>query len=168
MVVQGKIAAYAKGEMPEDWRALEDSEFYGPSFLERKVNSVMVSLFGVTLNAAAQDLLDERVAEYAGKRVALSIINPSLSYWSKQPVSLGATGRNETKAWANRMQALPMIRDNLIAELNEMWPEVMVLLPNRRTQRAANVPRVIQAGATVAHKTPDPDDFEEPFAPSGA
>lgn len=156
----GKIADYAKGELPSTWKALANDPDYGDSFLERKVQSVMVKLFNVAIDDSVQDALDERVADYAGKCVALELINPGIDYWSKQPLSIGATGRNENKTYTDRGAALRELRTYLLEETRLMWPEVQSMLTSSRSNRVANVPRV--RDIAVAH-TPNPYDFEPPF-----
>jgi hypothetical protein len=161
MAVDGRIAAAAQGEIPETWRALAGSPSYGDSFLIEKLNAVMTKLFGDVQDVATQDALDNLVVDYAGKCLALELINPAIDYWSKQPVSIGATGRNETKAYVDRSAALLRLRAFLVDQLRLMWPEVQELLPGRRVRRISNVPRVREL--TLAH-TPNPFEFEQPFA----
>jgi hypothetical protein len=161
MAVEGRIAAAAQGELPESWRALTSAPSYGESFLTEKLNAVMTKLFGVVLDVATQDVLDNLVVDYAGKCLALELINPAIDYWSKQPVSIGATGRNETKAYLDRSAALLRLRAFLVDQTRLMWDEVQELLPGRRVRRISNVPRVREI--TLAH-TPNPYEFEQPFA----
>lgn len=163
MAVDGKIAAAAQGELPETWRALQTSPYYGDSFLLRKVESVITKLFGQPIDSTVQEALDDRVADYAGKCVALDLINPGIDYWSKQPLSIGATGRNENKSYADRGAALRELRVYLLEETRHMWAEVESMLPSSRTNRVTNVPRV--RDIAVAH-TPNPYDFEPPFGGS--
>jgi hypothetical protein len=162
MTVVGAIAVAAHAEIPETWRALQsDTSHYGDSFLTAKLNAVMTRLFGTLLSETDQGALDYLVIDYAGKALALELINPAIDYWSKQPVSLGATGRNETKTYMDRSAMLLRIRAYLVDQMNLMWPEVEDLLPGRRTKRVSNVPRVREI--TLAH-TPDPYGFESAFA----
>lgn len=165
MSLQGRIAKAAQSEIPEEWTALEHSTNYGPNFLTQKVQSVMLSLWGRLLTVDEDRELDIALADYAGKRVAYSLINPSISYWSKQAISISATGRNENKSYADRAAYLRVIRENLAADLAAAWPEVEILLPDRRYKRNVSVPTVFQAGDNVPHKTPHPDDFDPAFDP---
>src|SRR3954471_12722257 len=137
MAVEGRIAAAAQGELPESWRALASAPSYGESFLTEKLNAVMTKLFGVLLDTETQLALDNLVVDYAGKCLALELINPAIDYWSKQPVSIGATGRNETKAYLDRSAALLRLRAFLVDQLRLMWPEVQELLPGRRIRRVS-------------------------------
>lgn len=161
MAVDGRIAAAAQGELPSTWRVLAGVQAYGEPFIIEKLNAVMTKLFGSVLSTAAQDALDNLVVDYAGKCLALELINPAIDYWSKQPVTIGATGRNETKGYLDRSAALLRLRAFLVDQLRLMWPEVEELLPGRRVRRISNVPRVREV--TLAH-TPNPYEFEQPFA----
>ena len=163
MAVEGRIAAAAQGELPSTWRVLVGLQEYGESLVIEKLNAVMTKLFGSVLDVAAQDALDNLVVDYAGKCLALELINPAIDYWSKQPVSIGATGRNETKAYLDRSAALLRLRAYLVEQIRLMWGEVQELLPGRRVRRISNVPRVREL--TLAH-TPNPYEFEQPFADS--
>lgn len=163
MAITGPIADKAAGELPEEWRTFSSPQApapYGESFLERKVTSVMVKLFGHALTEEEQDALSEAVTDYAGKIVALSLINPAIDYWSKQSVSVGASGRNETKAWASdRVTILKDLRSYLIEETRSMWIDIEPLLPVI-TRSQPSVPTVIEP--TTAF-TPDPNSMEPVF-----
>src|SRR4051794_13917822 len=137
MAVEGRIAAAAQGELPESWRALVGATGYGESFITEKLNAVMTKLFGTVLDVATQDALDNLVVDYAGKGLALELINPAIDYWSKQPVSIGATGRNEQKGYLDRSAALLRLRAFLVDQVRLMWPEVQELLPARRMRRVS-------------------------------
>lgn len=160
MAVAGEIAAAARGELPETWRALESASDYGDPFLERKVTSVIVRLFGEEISSDVQSALDKRVIDFAGKLVALEIINPGIDWWSKQPLTIGATGRNENKGYNDRSAALRELRVALLEQTRVMWAEVEQLLPGNRVRTVGNVPRV--RDIANAH-TPNPYDFEPPF-----
>jgi hypothetical protein len=160
MAVLGKIAQYARGELPLTWVALENDPNYGDLFIQHKVDSCILKLFNTPVTPTAQDAFDARVLDYAGKCVALDLITPGIDYWSKQPLSFGATGRNEVKAYADRAAALRALRTDLLVQTREMWPEVSSLLTSARVNRIPNVPRV--RDIAVAH-TPNPYDFEPAF-----
>lgn len=162
MAIEGKIAEYAKGELPQTWSALAGTPTFGEPSIELKILSVCTKLFGEPVSVAVQDALDQRVLDYAGKLVALELITPGIDYWSKQPLSIGATGRNENKGYLDRARDLRELRAYLLEQTRIMWPEVEALLPRRRVNRVANVPRV--RDVAVAH-TPNPYDFDKPFAP---
>jgi len=160
MPVTGKIAEAAHGELPLTWKALAESPDYGDSFLQRRIDSIILKLFNAPLPDGVEDALDGRVIDYAGKCVALELINPGIDYWSKQPLSLGATGRNENKTYADRSASLRELRTYLIEQTRLLWPEVESLLTNSRDHRVSNVPRV--RDIENAH-TANPYDFEPAF-----
>lgn len=153
-----KIATYARGEMPQTWDVLLTDKNLGEEFLGERLNSIMMKLFGEILSDGVVAALDVRVLDYAGKILALELINPGIDYWGKQPLSAGA--RNENKSYADRASHLRELRKMLLEQTRLMWPEVEALLPGRRGYRGGSVPRV--RDITVAH-TPNPYDFERPF-----
>jgi hypothetical protein len=155
----GTIADFARGELPQEWDALQRE--YGDLFMARKIASVMAKLFGSILTVDEQGILDVRVLDYCGKIVALEMINPAISYWSKQAVTIGARGQNETKSYKDRAEDLILLRKWLLEQTRLMQAEVWPLLPNRKVDRNPKGPVVRQAIGAV---TPDPDDFERPFA----
>lgn len=159
MAITGGVADYARGELPQEWDALQSE--YGDPFMQIKIDSVLASLFGGdTIDTSAQDALSIRVRTFIGKLVALELINPAISYWSKQALSVGARGSNESKAYDDRAKYLKDLRAELLAQTRAMLPEVIVELPDRTVNRVAVGPRVRQALGAV---TPDPDSFERPY-----
>lgn len=158
MAVEAGIADWARGELPQEWDALLAE--YSDDFLTRKIDSIMMKLFGEKLDSDDQVALDERVLDYTGKLVALELIGPGISYWSKQAVAVGARGQNETKSYKDRAEDLKELRKWLLEATRGMQAEVWPLLPNRRVDRDAVGPRVRQ---TIGAVTPDPDGFERPF-----
>lgn len=165
MAVGGTIALNARSELPLTWEALSSAPAYGDPFLQRKVNTVMVRLFGIILDEDEQDALDLLVADYAGKMVALQLVVPGIDYWSKQQTGVSATGRNETKTYKDRAQDLKDLQKLLLIETTNLWPDVQALLVSRRTNTLAAVPRVGQIGDTTVPNTSDPRDFEPAYAP---
>jgi|SRR3954470_567983 len=158
MATTGGIADWARGELPQDWDAL--AKEYGDPFMQRKIDTIVMKLFNVSLDTNAQELLDMRVLDYAGKLVALELINPAISYWSKQAISVGARGQNENKSYKDRAQDLYKLREQLLAATRAMEQEVWPLLIDRRGDKTPVGPRVRQVVGAV---TSDPDDFERPF-----
>jgi hypothetical protein len=156
----GRIAQAAQSEMPLTWKALRDDASFGASFLSAKVRSVCTSLFGTDIPEGVESALDQRVVDYAGKLLALELVNPGVDYWGKQPLSIGATGRNENKGYKDRSQDLRILAERLLAQTRTMWPEVELLLPARRFRTVPNIARV--RDVAIAH-TPNPYDFEPPY-----
>lgn len=163
MAVDGKIAESARGELPLTWDALSKESSFGDAFLQSKLDKVLTRMFGQVLLPPAQDALDVLVIDYIGKLVALDLINPGIDYWGKQPLTIAATGRNENKGYTARADDLRLLRQYLLQETRTLWPDVEALLPGRRVNTVASRPRVREI--TEAH-TPDPYDFEAPYAPS--
>lgn len=164
MAITSPIAQSAISELPLTWKALRDNtEAVGETFLDGQVRLVTTRLFGNTIDDSVQAALDPIVLDYAGKLVALTLINPGIDYWSKQNLSVVATGRNETKSYGDRAADLRVLAARLLEATRLMWPEVQALLPGRRFRTAGSIPRVrdVQGSAAI---TPNPYDFERPFA----
>jgi hypothetical protein len=158
--VSGRIALSAKSELVETWEALLNSKAYGSSLLELKCNLVMTRIFGEALPVEEQEDLDLRVVDYCGKCVALELINPGIDYWSKQVLSLTATGRSEAKAYKDRANDLQKLREYLLAQIKGILPDIIDLLPDRTVGIYSSVPRVTEVG--IGH-TSDPYQFERAF-----
>jgi hypothetical protein len=162
-MITGPIVQAASEELPQTWKKLSDAESgFGTAALERRVKAVMDELFGEVLSAEEQAELDSLVVEYAAKLIALKLITPGIDFWSKQPTSAGATGRNEQKSYPDRAAALKDLRKQLLEETREMWPSVEPLVPLRRRRIRGPVPVV--SDVVNAH-TPDPHGFEPLYGP---
>jgi len=161
--VEGIIAKNARAYLPSTWRALESASFYGTDYLQQLRDNVALSLFGdINLTDTEESQLDPLVKEYAGICLALEVVTPGLDYWANEAtLSTAARGREEVKTWANRAAELRELRKLLVDKKAELWPEVEQLLPVRRTHHGS-VPQV--ALLDSGHTTPNPYDFERPYA----
>jgi hypothetical protein len=158
------FAQQARTELPKTWDELANDRILGVEGMEKRVRSVMFQLFGRVLTADEQDQVDNLVAEYAGKKIALKLVGPGLDFWSKQPTQITATGRTEMKSYSNRAEELRKWREIAVVELKEMWLDVEPLLPGFRVPVGSPSP-VVELLGSDGHVTPDPDEFEPPFAP---
>jgi hypothetical protein len=156
----GRIAKAAQGEMPLTWKALREDPSFGADALSAKVRSISTSLFGEDISEPVETALDQRVIDYAGKLLALELVNPGIDFWGKQSLTHGSRGVNETKAYKDRTQDLRVLAERLLAQTRTMWSEVEVLLPGRRFNTVPNIARVREVAIAV---TPDPHIFEPPF-----
>lgn len=158
MAVTGPIVDAARDEIPETWKALFDQDRgYGDSFLERRLESVMRRYLGAVMTPTEQDGLDPLAIEYLGKRLALATIGAAIDFWSKQALIIGA--RSEAKTYKDRAEDLVRIRAMLLADVTDMWVDVMPFFPGRKTARpSAPAVRDIE----VAY-TGDPNLMEPAF-----
>src|SRR5687768_15379793 len=117
MAVPGAIAAAARGHLPVTWAALaDDSDRYGETELQRKVDYVKFNLFGEVVAAEVEDTLyDPNIIEYAGKLVAIQIIPAGADYWASQAVQQGSGDRYQG-TWVDRAAALWRLHEKLVAE----------------------------------------------------
>lgn len=165
--LDGDIAQNARSELPETYDALRTSSRFGEPLLERRLNQVEVRLFGAVLTVDEEGATDDLSKEYAGIMFALTLINPGIDYWGKQRTQATATGKGEISAWKDRASDLKDLRTNLLIRRAELWPDVATLLPQRRGNRTANVPRVVDlaSGINNTPSTSDPAQFESAWGP---
>src|SRR5690349_7259885 len=95
--------------------------------------------------------------------LALALIDPAIDYWSKQ-IQSRSVGERESSTYKDRVEDLKQLKKDWTAQVAGMFVEIEDLLP-LRPRRAADAPRVIQAGETVAHATAQPFDIEPAFGP---
>lgn len=163
MPLDTDIAHEAQDLLPETWNALSESNAFGDAALQRAHDRVLRRTLGSIPNEAAIASLHYRVVEYIGKRLALNLIDPAIDFWSKQ-VMQHTAGERESKMYQQRGKELENLRKLWTAELAALWPGVQPLIPGQ-PGRAADAPRVVQAGETVEHTTANPGDLEPMFGP---
>ena len=159
------IAQEARDLLPETWEALAEADTFGPAALERRHNRVVNRVFGAALTEDEQEVLADELIEFAGKRLALALLDPAIDYWSKQIVSHTA-GERESKTYKDRVQDLKDLRKQWTADVAALFLDVQPLLPVRTPVRTGDAPRVVQAGETVPHVTPNLDDIEPLYGPA--
>lgn len=158
------IALEAKDLLSETWAALAKSENFGPAALTRSYNRVVGRVFGgVKPDEDEQDLLDDVVIEYVGKMLAIRLADPGIEYWSRQVIQR-SIGDRESSAYVNRADDLRKLKEQWTIDVAALWLDVDPLLPDR-PQRAADVPRVVMAGDTIAHLTANPYDLDPEYGP---
>lgn len=158
------IAMEARDLLPETWDALADADTFGPAALDRRHKSVIRRVFGVELTDAEIDVLDPLLIEYVGMRLALAIIPAGIDFWSTQVLSLTA-GERESKSYKDRAAHLRELASQLTKDAAALYLDVEPLIP-QRPRRASDAPRVIQAGDTVPHITPNIDDIAPLYGPA--
>lgn len=151
------IAQTARDEFPETWDAINDKVTGGAELLTRRVESAQKRLLGRVLTPTEQDDLDQRIVEYIGKVIVLSLINAGIDYWAKQRISVGA--RSEAITFKDRAEDLHRIRDALLEDTRLMWVDVEPLLnvfANTVVTTRRSRLRVEQVTTAL---TPDPYEF---------
>lgn len=158
------IATAARDLLPETWEALAEATSFGPEALKRLHDRTVRRVFGELLDDATQQTLADIVIEYVGMRVAIKLLDPAIDFWSKQVLSHTA-GERESRSYKDRVEDLKELKKLWTTELADLWLDVQDLIPALPT-RAVDAPRVINAGDTVAHKTPNPFDMPDIFGPA--
>lgn len=164
--IRTPIALEAQDLMPETWKALSDARTFGPAALARRHDRVVGKIFGSVLDQDAQEALEEidsRIVEYAGKMLAYELLDPGIEYWSRQ-IQSRTQGDTETVAYLNRAQDLRQLKQQWQADLQDLYVNVVDLLPYRPDSRVS-APQVIQAGDGFAHVTPNPMDIPPAWVP---
>lgn len=152
------IAEEAKDLLPETWVALRESSSFGPAALDRRYKRVVKRIFGVIPTNDEQEALDDKLIEYAGKKLAIALCDAGIDLWSVAPLSQAA-GPESSDAYGRREEHLREMRKQWIAETAALYLDIEPLLP-ARPGRAVDAPRVVQAGETVPHVTNSIDDLE--------
>jgi hypothetical protein len=151
----GRFALQARDELPETWDAIDEKLTGGPDLLTRRAESAKRRFFGPTpLTQTEENQLDERVVQYVGKIIALSIINAGIDYWSKQRISVGA--RSEAITFKDRAEDLHRLRVTLLEETRLMWVEVEPLL---NPTVVTNMRSRLRVREVENFHTPNPYDF---------
>jgi hypothetical protein len=158
------IALEAKDLLPETWDALADAKTFGPAALERRHNRVITRIWGVLLTDVEQEVLTDNLIEYAGKKLAYSLIDPGIDYWSSQ-ILARTVGDRESSTFKDRAEHLKDMRKQWTTDLSEMYLDIEILLPPR-VGRAMDAPRVVQAGLAIPHITANPDDIPPLYGPA--
>jgi hypothetical protein len=163
MSLESEIAIEAKDLLPETWRALANAGSFGMAALERRHDRVVSRIFNSALSDEDIEALPGRVIEYAGKRLALALIDPAIDYWSKQIISHTA-GERESSAYKDRVEDLKQLKKDWILQLADDLVDVQPLLPVFPVA-AQDAPRVVQIGTIEQHVTADPFDIESIYGP---
>lgn len=158
------IAIEARDLLPETWDALVDAaDTFGLAAIQRRHDRVIRKVFRRLLTKEEQEALDDRVIEYMGKRLAYTLLDPAIDYWSKQIVGRTA-GERESSTYKDRAEDLKQLKKDWLVELGALWIDIEDLIPIQPS-RVVDAPRVIQAGETVAHLTPQIDDLQPQYGP---
>lgn len=155
----GRLALIARDEFPKTWDIIDEDVVGGPALLDRRVKGAMTRFFGAVMSTTEQDDLDQRVADYVGKFITLSLINAGIDYWSKQRLSAGA--RSEAITYKDRAEDLHRLRETLLMELREMWPIVEPLLNVINSTVITTRRSRLRVAEVTTAITPNPYDFGE-------
>lgn len=156
-VPDNPIALTARDEFPETWDAIDDKVTGGPELLKRRVEGAQRRFLGAVLTPTEQSDLDQRIVDYIGKVVVLSLINAGIDYWSKTRISVGA--RSEAITFKDRAEDLHRIRDALLEETRLMWADVEPLLNAFATTVVTTRRSRLRVEQVTTALTPDPFEF---------
>ena len=150
------IALEARDLLPETWNALAGAKTFGPAAIERRHNRIVARIFGTQLDEEAQealDAIDVRLIEYAGKRLALVLLDPAIDYWSKQRQAYTA-GDQESVTYGDRIKELQELKKQWLVDIANLEVQLDPVIPVAPTN--AEAPIVAQVGDTIEHVTVNP------------
>ena len=160
MAVEGAIAERARAELPVAWDALSLAPQFGDALLQAKIDAVKEAVFGVVVTPGAEDAYPLMVLNYVGKLVALELITPGIDYWMSEPITVSATGTQETTAYTDRAAMLIRLREDLLKQTRLLWPDVSALVGFTRVSNAA-IPLLSTMDEPFI--TPSPLEFPRPY-----
>jgi hypothetical protein len=170
------IGTQAHDLLPETWEALSEAKSFGANALLRAHDRVVNRVFGRMLSIEEQEILPSRVIEFAGKMLALYLLDPGIEYWSRQVISR-TVGERESSAYKDRAEDLRLLKKEWTAQLADLFLDIRDLLPVL-PGRAGDMPRVVlpgqlintidnprTQGEQVAYATANPYDLEPMYGP---
>lgn len=153
------VATEAQDLMPEAWEALKNAKSFGEQALGRRHDKIIRKVFrGLDMTPEELEVLPEEVIEYAGKKLAIALVDPAIDFYSKQVLSHSA-GERESKTFKDRTEDLRKLREQWIADTSALFLDIEDLLP-LQVRRTQDAPRVIDAGDNLAHVTANPMEIE--------
>lgn len=170
------IGTEAHDLLPETWEALAEAKSFGANALLRQHDRVVNRIFGYVPTPEQQEVLPSRVIEFAGKMLALNLLDPAIDYWSRQVISR-TVGDREAATYKDRAEDLRALKKEWTAQLADLFLDIRDLLPVL-PGRAVDVPRVALPGQAintvdnprtegeqVAYATANPYDLEPMYGP---
>ena len=160
MAVEGAIAERARAELPVTWDALSLAPQFGDALLQAKIDAVKEAVFGVVVTPNAEAAYPLMVVNYVGKLVALELITPGIDYWMSEPITVSATGTQETTSYTDRAAMLLRLREDLLKQSRALWPDVSALIGFTRVSSA---PIPLLSTMEEPFITPSPFEFPRPY-----
>jgi hypothetical protein len=160
--VVGAIADAARRHLPLTWDALSQDARFGDVLLQGAVDLVKDRLFGTVIAPTAESSYPRRVIDYAGKLVAIELVEPGIDYWMNESLTVTTTGTNETESWVDRAEKLREVGDRLAWQVRQDERAIMALLGLPVAPRSLPRPAISTDPADVL-LTPSPREFPAPF-----
>lgn len=162
----GRIADIAKSNIPVTWSALLNDSRIGGSTLTLRETYVTNTIFGSVPNDAEQDALAQIVADYAGMKLAVDVIDVAIDFWMDVEEERVTSGPREEVNYAERLKHLQARKTSLMAQIAMIEPTVIPLIPSVFERASAGAPLLSSIDQEML--TPDPFDFGAPYAPKEA
>ena len=163
MPVEGVIAEAARRVLPVTWDALlRDTQRFGDALLQSVVDTVKDRLFGQVVTPQAEDQYPLRVIQFAGKMVALELVNPGIDFWMNELLQESASGVSETHTYVDRADKLRLQGERLAWEITRDADSIYALLGTAPPRRRLPI-MGISTPADDVLLTPNPREFPAPF-----
>lgn len=159
----GRIADKAKSNIPVTWDALNSDPRISDATLLEREKFVESMIFGEVMEDAAEDALDELVAEYAGKYLAIELIGVAIDYYQHLSEMESTQQPVEIVNFPERLKHLKAMKEDLIGDMARLEPIVTPLIPNLTDRRSTSAPRLSSFDDDLL--TPNPQDFGPIYAP---
>jgi hypothetical protein len=159
----GRIADNAKSNVPVTWDMLSKDKRVGDATLTEREKYVIRLIFGVALEEATENALDQLVIEYAGKRLALEVIDVAIDLISHLSQMESTQQPVEIVQFPDRLKNLKEQKKDLIVGLAELEPLVVGLIPNLQARRSRSAPLLSSMNDDLL--TPNPGDLGPIYAP---
>lgn len=151
----GAIYRQARAFMPETWRRLENSEFYGDSLLQQQIDVAKLSLLGYQVTAEDEANLDIRVISYIAKLAVISVIPAGKDYWASMAQTKSAGSPDESVSYPDRIAMLDQLHEQLVKELADDRAIIGDILDIPQVVRASDIPDTSD-GTDEGYITPNP------------
>lgn len=162
----GRIADIAKSEIPVTWDGLTNDDRIGDTTLTARESYVHQLIFGDDLSEGDQNALPPLVAQYAGKKLALEVIEVAYEFWMVQSETATTRQPLEIESFPDRLKYLDKKKASLLVDLAELSPIVTPLIPTLFARAGGSAPLLSSIDTDLL--TPDPQDFGPIYAPPEA
>lgn len=159
----GRIADIAKSHIPVTWAALAADTRIGDPTLTAQENYVTNVVFGAIPDDSTQDDLAQLVADYAGMKLAVAVIDVAIDFWMDVEEDRITSGPREEVQYAERLKHLQARKAALLREIAMIEPQVIPLIPSQLAQTASSAPLLSSMGDDLL--TPNPIDFGPIYGP---
>lgn len=156
----GRIADIARSNIPIIWDALSNDSRVGDPTLDAREAYVTNLIFGDTLTDLEQDALAQLVADYAGMKLAVDVIDVSIDFWMVQSETATTQQPVEIESYPERLKSLMERKKALLVMIANIEPLIVPLIPSVLARSTAPLVSTIDDELL----TPNPQDMGRKYA----